>query len=211
MSVSSLAEDSALRLTAAAPVQPAAAAHTAAAAAAAAVAAGSTPEAAAAAGTAAAETAAPTKPSVGASALTQLVKYIPTETLTLYVAVEAALGDLAPRNGQLCQADFRARWWWVCGLAAATALLALGLGFRSQKQLDPSGRFKPPLVEIIAATAAFIVWALSLNSTPLRDFCGYSVTAWNPVVLLSGTIVIATAAYVFGKTVTWQKVLVEGT
>ncbi|MFD0574643.1 hypothetical protein ACFQ0T_42150 [Kitasatospora gansuensis] len=116
MSVSSLAESSALRL-APTPTTPEAvpglssAVETAAAAAVDASKAGKDKEAAVAAGTeaavaagteaaAAAAAAAEAPSSVGPSALTQLVSFVPTETLALYVAVDTALGEAkAPAAG----------------------------------------------------------------------------------------------------------------
>jgi hypothetical protein len=149
-------------------------------------------------------------PSTSPSPLATLVKYIPTETITLYVAVLAALGDVrVPKNGKISDANFASHWIWMWVLAGVTVLLTLGLSYRAQKNSakDKSARFKVPYFDISAAFAAFIVWALSLPSTPLRDIAGYDYSAWNSVIILGGTIAIATTAYVFGKTVSWQKVL----
>lgn len=208
MSLSSLAEDSALRLKGSPGASPEAVASRAAAAVAKQLTAGATPEAAQAAGVDAAKAAEGT--SVGASALSQLIKYVPTETITLYLAVAAALGPVtAPKGEPVYDADFRARWIWLAILAVATGLLAIGLIYRSQKQLDPSGRFKWPVIEPVASVAAFLVWALSLPTTPLLSLRGYNADVWGPIVLLAGTSVIATVAYVLGQTVNWQKVLQE--
>lgn len=208
MSLSSVAEDSALRLKGVPGASPRVAASTAATVAAREAAGGAQQEQAQAAGEAAADRTAGN--SVGASALTQLVKYVPTETITVYLAVQAALGTItAPQGKAVCAADFRWRWLWLVILGITTVLLAIGLGYRSQKQLDPSGPFKWPVVEPVAAVAAFLVWALSLSTTPLKDLCGYNAEAWSPVLLLVGTTAIATVIFVFGKTVSWQKILQE--
>lgn len=157
----------------------------------------------------ASHTAPSTPPSSGP--LAQLVRYIPTETLTFYVAVQGALGDLKPSVGAACNASFTSRWIWVGVTFVATIGLAVGLSYRSQRNANPGAhfRFKPPVFEPLAAGAAFLVWAFSLPSTPLLDFCGYDVTAWNGVVLLGGTILIASVGYVLGLSVSWQKVLDE--
>jgi hypothetical protein len=208
MSLSSLAEDSALRLQGSPGASPKAAASTAAAVAVEQVTAGTPPAQAQAAGVEAANTSSGT--SVGASALSQLIKYVPTETITLYLAVQAALGAITvPKGGPINDADLRARWIWLGILAAATLLLAIGLSYRSQKQLDSSKRFKVPIIETAASVAAFVVWALSLPTTPLLYVRGYNADVWDPIVLLGGTTVIATVAYVLGKTVVWQKVMQE--
>jgi len=208
MSLSSLAEDSALRLKGSPAASPEEAASTAAAVAVQRAAAGAAPAQAQAAGVAAANTSAGT--SVGGSALSQLIKYVPTETIALYLAVQAALGPIsAPKGKPISDADFRTRWIWLAILAVATGLLAIGLSYRSQKQLDPNGGFRWPIIETVASVAAFLVWALSLPTTPLLNLPGYNADVWNPIVLLGGTTVIATVAYVLGKTVAWQKVMQE--
>ncbi|MFF4732005.1 hypothetical protein ACFY3M_43435 [Streptomyces mirabilis] len=150
--------------------------------------------------------------SVAGTVLSQLVKYVPTETISVYLAVQAALGSAtAPSGKQVCDASFVSHWIWLGVLAVATALLAIGLAYRSQRQMAPNQgfTFTCPIVEPVAAVAAFLVWALSLPTTPLKDMCGYQAEAWGPVLVLGGTTVISTVAYVFGKTITWQKVLQE--
>jgi hypothetical protein len=146
-------------------------------------------------------------PSTSAGPLATLVKYIPTETITLYVAILAALGDISvPNGGKISDANFASRWIWVWVMVAVTVLLTLGLSYRSQKNTS-AARFRIPYFEVTASAAAFVVWALSLPTTPLRDIAGYDYSAWNSVIILGGTIAIATTSYVLGKNVTWQKVL----
>jgi hypothetical protein len=145
--------------------------------------------------------------STSSSYLTQLVKYIPTESITLYVAVQGALGDITlPKGGKVSDADFTSRWVWVWVMLAATALLTVGLSYRSQKNVNRAATFKVPYFDVLAASSAFMVWSLSLPNTPLRDIKGYDYTSWNSVIILAGTVVITTTAYVLGKTVTWTKV-----
>ncbi|MGW3669256.1 hypothetical protein [Streptomyces sp. NPDC005141] len=81
--------------------------------------------------------------------LSQLAKYVPTETISVYLAVLAALGSTtAPSGKQVCDASFVSRWIWLGVLAVATALLAIGLAYRSQRQMatDQSFTFKCPIV-----------------------------------------------------------------
>jgi hypothetical protein len=211
MSISSMAEDSALRLGPQAVVpSTATVAAAAAATAAAAAASGATREEAISQGEQAATTvqadgqAAATPP----SPLSQLVKYIPTETIALYIAVQGALGEVsAPAGKPLSDADFTSRWIWVGVMFVVTLALTIGLSFRSQKTATGDPTFQFPAFEVMAAGLAFAVWALSLPGTPLSDFEGYEFSAWNSVIILAGTIAISTSAYIFGKTVAWQKIV----
>ena len=218
MSISTMAGDATLRLASPAsdpaPTAASAAAAVEAAAAAAATAASSGVDANEAAeegkrAAAAQGVEAPTTPTAPPGPLAQLVKYIPTETITLYIAVLGALGDVkVPTGGKVSDADFSSRWIAMWLLLAVTLLLTLGLSFRSQKDAGRTG-FTIPVFEVVAGGAAFAVWALSLPSTPLRDLAGYDYNAWNSVIILAGTLAIATSAYVFGKSVTWKKVLTD--
>ena len=208
MSISSIAEETALRLTPPATPAPSVvhAATTAAATTAAAVASGASPADAIQQGQ---QAVAPADiGGVSPSPLAQLVKYIPTETIALYVAVQAALGDLvAPTGKSIADANFTSRWIWVGIMFAITAVLTTALSYRSQKNVNAAAPFRMPYFDVSAACVAFLVWALSLPSTPLRDFNGYNYNAWDTVIILGGTVSIATAAYVLGKNVSWQKVV----
>jgi hypothetical protein len=215
MSISSIAQESTLRLTPPpqSPPTTASIASAAGAAATAATAAGATADVAMAQAHAAAQSAQgpATTTSAVAGPLALLVTYIPTETITVYVAIQAALGDLAlPADGKLSDANFASRWAWVWIMTAATILLTVGLSYRSQKNANAGARYQLPYFDVVAAGAAFLVWALSLPTTPLRDFSGYDYTGWNSVIILGGTVVIAATAYVLGKTVTWTKVVDTG-
>jgi hypothetical protein len=143
---------------------------------------------------------------VPSSPLSELVKYIPTETLTVYVAVQAAIGNVqAPPGRDISDADFTPTWIAVGVLLAANLALTIGLSYREQRNAN-TNKFKIPLFESFASEAAFLIWVLSLPSTPLRDFSGYDYSAWNPVIILIGSIAIVTTAYILGKNVAWQKV-----
>ena len=154
-------------------------------------------------------------PTVTPSPLAILVKYIPTETITLYVAVQAALGEVQPPQGHdISDANYVARWVWLGVMLLMTVLLTLGFAYRAQlepyKDKAPSERpgnwFRWPAFELFATSTAFVVWALALPQTPLQDFDWYDYSAWNSVLVLGGTVVIGASAYVLNKTVSWTKV-----
>jgi hypothetical protein len=215
MSISSVAEESALRLTRPAAAKPSIADVVAAAAAhaTAAVSSGASPGEAAQQGRVAGQgaQARDAEATTPASPLAQLIKYIPTETIAIYIAVQGALGDVSiPTGGKVSSADFTSRWVWFWIMLGLTVLLTGGLSYRAQKNTNPAARFKLPIFDVLASGAAFAVWALSLPGTPLRDIKGYDYNAWNSVLILFGTVAIATTAHVLGKTVTWSKVVETG-
>jgi hypothetical protein len=145
---------------------------------------------------------------VPAGPLSALVKWIPTETITLYVAIQAALGDITvPAGKEVSEADFTSRWVWLVIVLVVTVALTIALSYRAQKVAHPHVPFTWPVFDSAAAGAAFVVWGLSLPSTPLRAIQGYDYQAWNSVVLLVGTLAIATIAYAAGRTVAWEKVI----
>jgi hypothetical protein len=206
VSISSIAEDTALRLTPSAAPSVVKVATTAAEATAAAMADGASKAEAIQHGQQA--IAPPDAAASSPSPLAQLVKYVPTETITLYVAVQAALGDLvAPKGKSISDANFTSRWVWMWIMFGITLALTTALSYRSQKNANKTAPFRMPYFDVAAAGAAFLVWALSLPSTPLRDISGYNYNAWDTVIILGGTVGIATAAYVMGQTVSWQKVV----
>lgn len=212
MSLSSVAQDSALRLTAGSVAAPSRReiAEAAATAAASAVAEGADAATAAAAGRDAGEGVEGAAPTVPSGPLATLVKWIPTETITVYIAIQAALGDVtAPQGKPVSDADFTSRWVWVAIVFGITIILGLALSYRAQKVAHPGQKFKVPYFDVGAAGVAFLVWALSLPTTPLRDIEGYDYSAWNSVLILIGTLAIGTAAYAAGKAVTWDKVLTD--
>ena len=209
MSISSIAEETALRLTPPATPAPSVvhAATTAAATTAAAVASGASPADAIQQGQ---QAVAPADiGGVSPSPLAQLVKYIPTETIALYVAVQAALGDLvAPTGKSIADANFTSRS--IGGDHVRDHRGAHdGIELPEPEERQRSGAILAcPYFDVLGSLrGAFLVWALSLPIISLRDFNGYNYNAWDTVIILGGTVSIATAAYVLGKNVSWQKVV----
>jgi hypothetical protein len=142
---------------------------------------------------------------VKSTVVDQLTNYIPTETITLYVAYIAALGTLtAPAGKVLSDASFTSRWVGVGVFALVSALLALGLQYGTSRRNGIP--FKWPLFEMISAPVAFIAWALALPDTPLSSFQGYHVEI-GAFIVLATTVAVASVAWVFGKTVNYEKVV----
>ena len=116
------------------------------------------------------------------TALNVLFGYIPTEIITLYVAVLAAVG----LEGKVTQTEWTSFWvfilatpvvvWLVYGAKIKNADLPLPLSF---------GEW--PVWEMFAATVAFSAWAFALPQSPFAEFSWYSAA-------LSGVVVLITSA-----------------
>ena len=112
-----------------------------------------------------------------------LFGYIPTEILTLYVAVLASINQ----PDQFTNAEWITFWLF---LAATPVVVWLVYGAKvkaAQKSL-PLAPGTWPVWEMVAATAAYCAWALALPNTPFTDFFWYSSA-------LSGVIVLVTSTF----------------
>jgi len=126
-----------------------------------------------------------TKPS---TALDALVKYIPTESVTLYVAATSAMSSLAAAFPSLTPD----RLYWGFVVFTPILFLLIYIGKRRSQNL----RFLPesvgdwPWWKLFAATVAFLFWALAvppLVSTPAGQ-----------VVAAFGALLVSTILTVLG-------------
>lgn len=119
-------------------------------------------------------------------AINKLVGYIPTETTTLYVAassVQAALNEIWPKLGQ-------ATFYWLFTVLTPLALLAVYAGKRAsvgQAAFPPVAKW--PWWRMIAATIAFLVWALAVPGHPaIGDSAVKKVVAAFGAILVSAIL-----------------------
>ncbi len=115
--------------------------------------------------------------------LNALVKYIPTEIVTLYVAASSTTQSLQTAMPFI---DARLLYW---GFTALTPLL-LVLMYASKRASDglpvlPKAR-EMPWWKMSAATVAFMVWALAVPGNP------YVVGNGAPIIASFGAIIIST-------------------
>lgn len=117
------------------------------------------------------------------TALKVIVTYIPTEVLTLYVAVLAAIHN--PERKELGP-----EWiTFVCFLVATPVVvwLLFAAKVKSARKAIPWAPSQWPIWEMAAATIAYAAWAFALPDTPFRDWSWYSSA-------LSGVIVLIVSA-----------------
>jgi hypothetical protein len=143
-------------------------------------------------------------PGVQANVLNQLVAYIPTEIITLWVALIAILNDPSTDLGQdICHADWSTHWILAAVFAGLAAALTLGLAYRKFKDTDGVS-FKWPVFQMVAAPLAFLAWAVALPEGPLRSACWYTEEAGAFIVTVA-TVALTTIGYILGENKRFEK------
>ena len=104
---------------------------------------------------------APAAPAQQPNAFDLLSRYLPTETITLFMAALSARATLpAPLHDQL------SAWVFYWGFAALTPVILLTLAYIAQRDAEAAGQmkapFRPNLWPPVAAFIAFLAWALSV-------------------------------------------------
>jgi len=131
------------------------------------------------------------------TALKVIVTYIPTEVLTLYVAVLAAI-QLPDRT------SYRPLWVaFFCFLAAtpvAVWLLYAAKVITAGKELPVAPRTWP-VWEMSAATIAYVAWAFALPESPFKyEFAWYTPALAGVIVLITSTV-LGLVAPLFQRTI----------
>ena len=136
-----------------------------------------------------------TKPSpaktVGVSTgiVDQITRWIPTETISAYVALLALLAPLTKHAP-----SYESRWVLLGIVAAANPLVVLLLAMAKTK---PGDDFSVPVFEMLVAPVAFAAWAFALPDTPLSSIAGYDLK-WNAAILsvtTTGIVLLANALH----------------
>lgn len=128
------------------------------------------------------------------TAFNVLFGYIPTEVLTLYVAVLAAV----QQQNKVNQAVWITFW---CFLIATPIVvwLVYGAKMMAVKKVIPLAYRKWPVWEMFAATVAFCAWAFALPSSPFTAFTSWYSSALSGVVVLVASTVLGLLAPFFQR------------
>lgn len=132
--------------------------------------------------------AAPSKPSAAAAGTTDtalhvLFGYIPTEVLTLYVAVLAAIRQ----RPEVTRADWLT--FWIFLLATPIVVwLVYGAKLKALQKPVPLRFGAWPVWEMFAATAAYAAWAFALPQSPFSAYDWYSSALSGLAVLVVSTL-----------------------
>jgi hypothetical protein len=124
--------------------------------------------------------ASPIQKTPGSNALDGLVRYIPTESVTLYVAATAAMSSLTATFPSLTPYWL---YWSFVGLTPILFLL-IYLGKRRSQKLPalPENIRQWPWWSLIASTIAFMVWALAIPPLVTTD-AGKIVAAFGALLV----------------------------
>jgi hypothetical protein len=104
--------------------------------------------------------ASPVQKTSGTTALDGLVKYIPTESITLYLAATAAFSSLTKPSPTL--GPMYLYWGFVVLTPILFLLIYLGKRRSQNLPLLPDTIWGWPWWKLIASTIAFMVWALAV-------------------------------------------------
>ncbi len=127
--------------------------------------------------------------------LNVLFGYIPTEVLTLYVAVLAAI---KPTNGAtntqnaVANMPTTGQWnaFWAFLIATPIVVwLVYGAKVKASQKSLPIAYSAWPVWEMFAATLAYCVWAFALPGSPFAQY-----TSWYSAALSSVLVLIVSAA-----------------
>lgn len=128
------------------------------------------------------------------TAFNVLFGYIPTEVLTLYVAVLAAVQQQNKVN--------LAVWITFWSFLVATPIvvwLVYGAKMMAAKKAIPLAYRKWPVWEMFAATVAYCAWAFALPSSPFTEFTAWYSSALSGVVVLVASTVLGLLAPFFQR------------
>jgi|SRR5687767_806843 len=101
------------------------------------------------------------------NALSMLVKYIPTESITLYIAALSAAAALKSFSSRVTPEFI----YWFFGILTPVLVLIIYFGKRKVAKLQPTipSLLEWPWWKTIAATIAFLIWALAVPTNPYVD------------------------------------------
>jgi hypothetical protein len=121
----------------------------------------------------------PIKKTAASSAIDGLAKYIPTESITLYVAATAAWSSLHNTFPSLTLLQL----YWGFVVLTPVLFLLVYLGKRRSQGLPllPELPWQWPWWKLIASTIAFMVWALAI--LPLVDIDGNVVAGFGALIV----------------------------
>jgi hypothetical protein len=124
-----------------------------------------------------------------ATRVTEIVTYIPTEIVTVYVAAAAAISTRGATPG-------KGQWvlmWIVFVLTPVATWMVFAAKVRALGDPLPSALRDWPWPQMLIASTAFLLWSFTLPGAPFAQF-GWYRPGLSAVVLLVGTTVLGLIA-----------------
>ena len=135
------------------------------------------------------------------TALNVLFGYIPTEVITLYVAVLAAV----QHTTAVSTTEWTTEWTTFCIFLVATPVvvwLVYGAKLLHVKKTLPVSFGSIPIWEMVAATCAFAAWAFALPNSPFASFPSWYSPGLSGVAVLVVSTVLGLLAPFFQRPLT---------
>lgn len=117
------------------------------------------------------------------TALNVLFGYIPTEVITLYVAVLATI-----ETGEVVTSAHWIAFWAFLAATPVVVWLVYGAKVKALQKPLPLNFGAWPLWEMFAATFAFSAWTLALPRSPFAEYPWYSSALSGVAVLVASTV-----------------------
>ena len=135
------------------------------------------------------------------AALAVIVTYVPTEILTLYVAVLAAITDSDGGDSSRIWVTF-----WIFVFATPLSVwLVFAAKVRSAQKRLPARPTEWPVWEMVAGTLAYVAWAISLPNAPFLRHLGLPATLAAVIVLVTA-VALGLLAPIFQRSIKAPKV-----
>lgn len=142
----------------------------------------------------------PSPVGVSTNVINQITRWIPTETITVYVALLALVAPLSAHSP-----SYTSRWVLFAIITVATPIVVILLNMAKTQSGEV---FKLPFFEMIIATIAFAAWAFALPETPLGSIPGYGIQ-WNTAILTVTTVGVTLVANALHKSPDYDQIVTK--
>ncbi len=147
----------------------------------------------------------PDKPvGVSTNLVNQITRWIPTETITVYVALLALVAPITAAS-HAHPHPYLSRWVLFGIVTAVNPVVVVLIAMAKRKAGTP---FRYPVFAMVIAPIAFAAWAFSLSDTPLSSIPGYGIR-WNTAILTVTTVAITLMANALGQSPNFDQVMTK--
>lgn len=119
-----------------------------------------------------------TQPAEIKTAITKLARFIPTESITIYLAAVSTVAAISEASGGNSVNQTTENWimnilapvslYWITGLIVTPAIFLL-IRAIAQMKLNKKPFSEFPIWKLLASIIAFLIWALAIPNNPYAD------------------------------------------